>query len=276
MNLKNAAVTVLRGTGQVMLQNNSWSGLLMLAGIAISSWQACLAALAGNIISNLVAYCIFRAPEDDVRNGLYGFNGTLSGIAAWVFFGGYGLIAGPVLSTIFTVLFTRFRKPGYTAPFIISTWILLAVASLAGFPQTVQETEVTLSPAFFRAFSFNSGQVMLQGNSILTGLLFLAGIAVNDRRAAAYAIYGAALPLLAGLLPLNDYSGFNSGLWGYNAVLCAIAFAGPSWRDFIFATVAVSISVLLQWLGMSAGVTTLTAPFVIATWVTLAIKGLDR
>lgn len=274
MNLKNAATTVLRGIGQVMFQDNAWSGTLMLAGITISSWQAGLAALAGNIIGNMTALYMFRCPKEDIRNGLHGFNGTLIGIASWIFFGGSCLLSGAVLATIFAVLFTRFRKPGYTAPFIMSTWILLGISSLVGFPRLVPQlpSEEALSPALLNAFSLNLGQVMLQGNSVLTGLLFLAGIAVNDRRGAAYAIYGATLPLLVCLFPLEEYSNFNSGLWGYNAVLCSMAFAGPRLKDFTFATVAVSISVLLQWLGMSAGITTLTAPFVIATWTTLAIK----
>ena len=45
-----------RGIGQVMFQNNALSGLLMLIGIFLNSWQMGILAVCGNIISTLAAY----------------------------------------------------------------------------------------------------------------------------------------------------------------------------------------------------------------------------
>ena len=73
-----------RGIGQVMFQNNALSGLLMLIGIFLNSWQMGLLAVSGNIISTLTAR-ISGYDCDDIKNGLYGFNGTLVGIAVGVF-----------------------------------------------------------------------------------------------------------------------------------------------------------------------------------------------
>ena len=73
-----------RGIGQVMFQNNALSGLLMLVGIFLNSWQLGVLAVGGNIISTLAA-CISGYGRDDIKNGLYGFNGTLIGIAVGVF-----------------------------------------------------------------------------------------------------------------------------------------------------------------------------------------------
>ena len=67
-----------RGIGQVMFQNNALSGLLMLIGIFLNSWQMGLLAVSGNIISTLTAR-ISGYDCDDIKNGLYGFNGTLVG-----------------------------------------------------------------------------------------------------------------------------------------------------------------------------------------------------
>lgn len=273
--VKTAVTTTLRGIGQVMFQDNALSGLLMLFGIALSSWQAAAAALAGNVISNISARYAFRCPKEDIANGLYGFNGTLTGIAAWTFFGGAGIVTSSVLAVLITMLFSRFKKPGYTAPFILSIWILLATSSLFGLPQALpgsgdMPVNAATEPDMFQALCRNFGQIMFQG-SALTGILFLAGIAVNSRRGALYALYGAALPLFAAMFP-NDYFDFNNGIWGYNAILCAIALAGPTLTDFTLATTAIILSTLLQWLGMTAGITTLTAPFVIATWLTLFLK----
>lgn len=225
---------IFRGVGQVMFQNNALSGLLMLAGIAVGDWRAALLALAGNIVGNATAL-LCRYSQQDIRDGLYGFNGTLVGIAAGVFFSfGWSsmllLVAGSMISTWLAHLFQLIRKPGYTAPFIVATWLLLGTAQM--FPSlrlTGAEAIPATTPQWLQAFSFNVGQVMFQGASVVTGFLFLAGIAVNDRRGLLYALWGALLPM-GTILLLNDYAAFNAGLYGYNGVLCAIALAAPEGR----------------------------------------------
>lgn len=275
--MQNIINIILRGVGQVMFQNNALSGLLMLAGIAISDWRAAMLALAGNIAGNLAAIAC-RYPAKEIGDGLYGFNGTLVGIATGVFFR-FGwiiilqLIAGAVLSTWLTRFFLLIRKPGYTAPFILSTWALLGIAALLT-PTLRSETTIeiiTLSPRWFQAFSLHFGQVMLQGASVITGLCFIAGIAVNDRLAFLYALWGAMLPLTIVFL-LHDFGEYNMGLYGYNAVLCAIALTGYTARDFVWATLAILLSITLQWTGITAGIVTLTSPFVIAVWAVSELK----
>ena len=112
---------------------------------------------------------------------------------------------------------------------------------------------------------------MFEGRSLLTGVLFFAGIAVNGSRGALFALWGALLPLGMAFLS-DDCTAFNAGLYGYNGVLCAIALAGSSERDFTLATGAVLLSILLQWFGMRVGIVTLTAPFVAAVWTVKAIN----
>ena len=82
--MKEAFLTLGRGVGQVMFQNNALSGVLMLAGILLNSWQMALLAIVGNVVSTLTA-CLSGYSREDIRNGLYGFNGTLVGIAIGVF-----------------------------------------------------------------------------------------------------------------------------------------------------------------------------------------------
>ena len=77
--MKGALLILGRGIGQVMFQNNALSGLLMLVGVLLNSWQMALLAIAGNVVSTLAAYFSGYSRED-IRNGLYGFNGTLVGI----------------------------------------------------------------------------------------------------------------------------------------------------------------------------------------------------
>jgi len=56
------ADSVLRGLGQVMFQNNSYTGLLFLAGIACNSPVFAAAALLGTIASTLAAIAA-RSPS---------------------------------------------------------------------------------------------------------------------------------------------------------------------------------------------------------------------
>ena len=103
--------------------------------------------------------------------------------------------------------------------------------------------------------------------STVTGILFLIAVFINSRTAAIYAILGALLPIPIAILLGVDSESLNAGLMGYNGVLCAIALGDKTWKGGAWATVAVLLSVLLQIGGMKWGITTLTAPFVVAVWI---------
>ena len=266
--LRNLWIVPMRGVGQVLFQENALSGALMLLGIAVGSPTAALLALAGNVLGNLAAR-VFRYPVADIERGLYGFNGTLVGIAVGVFFplgwqAALLLVAGSVASSPIARIFARCRIPGFTAPFILSTWLLLGIAALLwpALRTSGGTAAIETAPEWLQALSLHFGQVMFEGRSLLTGALFLAGIAVNERRGALYALWGALLPLGMAFFA-DDYAAFNAGLY-------AIALAGPSAWDFARATCAVLLSIALQWSGMQAGIVTLTAPFVMAVWVVMA------
>ena len=117
----------------------------------------------------------------------------------------------------------------------------------------------------------NIGQVMFQGNSI-SGLFFLIAIAVNSRINAFYTALGSILPIVVAVLSGMDHAILNAGLIGYNGVLCAIALGDKTIRSGAWCVCSILISILLQWLGMHWGITTLTAPFVISVWITIILK----
>ena len=54
--IHNLLLILGRGIGQVMFQNNALSGLFMLIGIFLNSWQMGILAVCGNIISTLTAH----------------------------------------------------------------------------------------------------------------------------------------------------------------------------------------------------------------------------
>ena len=254
----------------------------MLAGIACNSWILALLALAGNIVSTLTA-CLCKYSREDIRNGLYGFNGTLVGIAIGVFMeinisSMFLLLFGSALSTWISRLFNRQKTiPGFTAPFIITVWILL-LGNLYLFPTLLLPAIPHVSEAVAhlpKACCLNIGQVMFQGGNILAGLLFLIGILVNSRIQAIYTVWGAFLPLLVVLPLTTDFSAFNAGLLGYNGVLCSIALGNRTFKSIAWATLAILLSTGIQITGMYAGITTLTAPFVVAVWIMLCLQHLS-
>lgn len=271
--------SILRSIGQVMFQNNIYSGLLFLIGIFCNSIFLGVAALFGTIIS-ICAAEILKYPKEDIKNGLYGFNGTLTGIALGYFFGFstsafFALIIGATLTTL---LFNYLKKicPPFTAPFVVITWFLLYFlifaleAPLISAPIPAENTFDWLSVS-----TKSFGQVMFQENR-LTGVFFFLAILVNSKRAAIYGLYAALLGSLTGMALHEPLSTVNAGLFGYNAILCAIALADDKRSSFLWISLATILTVILNIGFAKLGIIALTAPFVLVTWVILKFKVVQK
>ena len=76
------------------------------------------------------------------------------------------------------------------------------------------------------------------------------------------------------VLPGIDAETLNMGLMGYNGVLCAIALGNRTLKSLVWVSCSVLLSVILQIIGMSLEITTLTAPFVVSVWVIMGIQKL--
>jgi urea transporter len=302
--------TLLRGIGQVMFQNNPLTGLLFLAGIFVNSAKFGGSALLGLAASTLAAY-VLGADRALIRAGLFGFNGVLVGIAL-AFFLEFDLllavyiVLGAAVSTVVMMalinLLSAWDMPALTAPFVLTTWLLVAavyqfsnvrpgklIIPIPLDPQAGIQTELrelaaaaaaglsagNLVHAFFRGI----GEVMFQDN-LWTGVIFLVAILVNSRISAAFAALGSAVGLLTALAVGADGFSVFHGLYGFNAVLTAIALGGLffvlTWRSAVYTLVAAvfttlafaGIAVLLSPVGLPA----LTAPFVLVTWLFLLPK----
>lgn len=262
------------GFSQVFLLQSPLSGVLILAGLFCNSWLLALLALLGCLVSRAVA-SLWRDTKSEIADGLYGFNGTLVGIAIGVYWeiswlSLLLLVIGAALSTWVARAFRRYAQlPGLTAPFIIAVWALLLVSLLApqgvGLLDSVAQLEEgqPLWRTLGVALGDSVGQVMFQAN-VLTGLLFFLAIAWESRRKALYALLGALIPML--VIPFVPEAVWREGLLGYNAVLCAIYWAGSGERRLLYALLSVVLSVLLELLALYAGLIPLTAPFVLSVW----------
>lgn len=267
--------TLLLGFSQVFLLQSALSGALILAGLFCNSWQLALLALLGCLVSRSVA-SLWRDTKSEIADGLYGFNGTLVGIAIGVYWeiswlSILLLVVGAAISTWLARAFRQHAQlPGLTAPFIIAVWVLLLLSMLApqgvGLLDSVAQLEEGQSQwrMLGVALGDSVGQVMFQAN-VLTGVLFFLAIAWESRRKALYTLLGVLIPMLA--IPFVPETVWREGLLGYNAVLCAIYWASTSERRLLYAIVSVVLSVLLELLALYAGLIPLTAPFVLSVWI---------
>lgn len=69
----------LKGIGQIMLQDNAWTGLFFLAGIFYGSVAMGLAAILLVLIGTYTAKLLWYN-EEEINVGIYGFSATLVGV----------------------------------------------------------------------------------------------------------------------------------------------------------------------------------------------------
>lgn len=266
----------LKGFGQIMLQENRITGLLFLIGIFYGSPVMGLSALLAVICGTSTAY-LLKYDKTEINKGLYGFSAALVGVAVMlflkpVFWAWVIVIVGSVLAAMLQHFFIKRNFPAFTFPFVVVTWIILLICRnfyteiLAVPTPTIAHISDSFSDGF-RGF----GQVIFQ-NKLVSGILFFLAVFISSPIAALYGLAGAIVSdiIAFGLdAPIDD---INLGLYGFNAVLCAIVFAGNQVRDGIWVLLSVVLSVCISILMMKFHLTQLTFPFVLATWITLFIK----
>ena len=291
---------LLRGAGQVMFQNNAWTGLLFLIGIfwgayASGTGYVAWGALLGLTVATLTGY-ILRLTRKDGEQGLWGFNGILLGCALPTFLAQNEwmwicVILFAMLTTFvrtgFNNIMARWKINSFTFPFVFCTWIVLA-ASRAMHAIPPVHLEDPMLPAIFASgeslrfadlavyWLRGISQVFLI-DSWVTGLFFLAGLFVSNRWTALWAGIGSAVGLLVAIIFKTAGSDVIGGMYGFNAVLTAIALATvfyrPGFRSALWALFGIVMTIFVQAAMNIAvaplGLATLTAPFCITTWLFL-------
>lgn len=288
--------SLLRGIGQVMFQNNSYTGLLFLIGIGCNSWLFALAVVLGTAASTLTAMAL-GADRILVRSGMFGFNGGLVGIALLYFLQPVPLtwaclLLAAACSTIvmaaMLAAFDTWKLPALTAPFVfVSLCFFLATARfgrmeptgllpMAGLPKAAVVEGVVDASTMAQGLLNGIGQVFFQQN-LVTGALFAAGLLIASRIAFAAALVGSLSGLLVAWRMGAAEPVIRAGAFGFNSVLVAIAlssvFLAPSRISIGYAMLGVVVTPLvvaalaaaLEPLGLPA----LTLPFVVVIWVFL-------
>lgn len=291
----------LRGVGQVMFQDSPAAGALFLAGIVWGSFvegvpQVAICGVLAVVAATLTAQWL-RVDGTSLAAGLYGYNGVLVGMALATF-----LAPGPLLSiyvvigaavSVIVTLGTANVVKGWggalTFPFVLVTWLLLlATYGFSGLAGDALPTSGVVVPfesmaatrlsgaAFVEGVLLSISQVFLKGNAI-AALLLLAGLAINSRAAALFAVGGAVIAVVTAHLFGAESDLISGGLLGFSPVLTAIAlgtvFYQPGWRVAAYATLGVVFTVITQ-AALNVALTpfaipALTAPFVLVSWLFL-------
>lgn len=292
----------LRGIGQVMFQDSPLSGLLFFIAIGWGSWagevpEVAIGGLLALLSGTLMAQWL-RVDESSLNAGLYGFNAYLTGLALPTFMAPslllwFYVVFGGAVSVVVMLALARLFKPSgvsvLTAPFVLITWLLLlgtnAFIGLEGNSLLSAGVVVPIDPAaanpmapgeFLQGLSSSISQVFLKGHGP-AALLLLIGLAVNSVPAAVFALIGAVVGLITAHVLGAESQLITAGLLGFNPVLTAIAlgavFYKPGTRVFIYALVATVLSVIVQGAMIALmtpfGIPTLTAAFVLVTWLFL-------
>lgn len=298
LRVKEVFAACLRGFAQVMFQPSVLSGILFLCGIVYGSLecgvpQVAAGALAGCLAATLAGMLTQRRGDESGRLGLWGFNGTLIGCAlplflesTWAMWTVLLLAAGlsPFLQRLLNGIMSRRGINSLTIPFVLISWVILLVAGplyalspvetqAAG--GAVELTVQSLAIGWLKGVS----QVFLI-DSWVAGVLFVAALAVSSFGAAVWAALGSALAMgVAGIMGA-DPTAIAGGLYGFSAVLTAVAlgdtFKAPGIIGIATTLAAVVVTVFVQ-AAMNAlmqpwSLPTFTAPFCLATWFFLLLR----
>lgn len=203
------------------------------------------------------------------------------------------MVLGAIVSVIATLALAEALKPvglpTLTAPFVLVTLLLLLAANAfsgveaappmaMGFVEPIpSEAADPLRPlAFLEGLAHSISQVFVKGY-VPSALLILFGLAVGSLRAAGLALAGALLALVVAHLMGAESQLVTDGLVGFNPLLTAVAigavFRQPGLGTTGYALLAAGFTVLAQGAMVAMitpfGVPTLTASFVLVTWLFL-------
>lgn len=274
---------VLKGVGQIMLQENRWTGLLFIIGIFMGSWQCGVAVILATTAGTFTAMKL-KYDQSEINAGLYGFSAALVGVALAFIFQATPLIwvliiLGGALASIIQHFFIQKKIPVFTFPFIIIAWALVFLLHQFThiLPSHLISAEVTSTKYDdFLTCTNGFGEVIFQGG-VLSGLIFFLAVFISSPIAALYGLVASILG--AGLSQWNGepIQEIHMGLFGFNAVLSAIVFSGTKKTDGLWVLIAVVLTIIIDdflidnnLLSSVGGV--FTFPFVVGTWITLLLK----
>ncbi len=258
----------MSGIAQVIVQPCALSGLIILASIVWHSWQMALGGFIGAVIGTLAA-TLLKFKQEEIDLGIYGYNATLIGIANVYFFKTTAIavivfIITCVLSIYVTRWVPRYLKlPAFTGPFVVITWLVILFRDVLNLVPADNVLNFT-NNIYTAGLAESIGQVYVQGNGI-TGLIMLFAVLLCSRSSFIWTVIAVVLTwLLAHLLAYPDIN-IQNGLYGFSAVLTAIAL--QHMKPVIYPLAGIVLTVFVTQAFIYSGWPSLTAPFVMVASV---------
>ena len=284
--------TTLVGIGQIFLQDNGWSGLLITIGMFFSHWTLGVTCFLGSLIGVLTAKAL-KAKDGDIEFGLYGFNASLAYMCVMFTFATNDAhatlnganpilwVLGAVAAVIATVIMHVFVTKGWTAftfPFVVTCWVLcwaFAKYNVLGLEQTTPALPDYTGTIDAITTPFYGWAEVNFGANFLTGVFIFLGLAISSP---SVAMWGTAAATLGGLFAHHvlgiDANVLANGLYSFSPILVACAFvtkSGVSRADFVYIVVGILLAVLIHY-GVSQFMATYTIGFIVATWIMEAVQ----
>ena len=284
--------TTLVGIGQIFLQDNGWSGLLITIGMFFSHWTLGVTCFLGALIGTLTAKAL-KAKDGDIEFGLYGFNASLAYMCVMFTFATNDAhatlnganpilwVLGAVAAVIATVIMHVFVTKGWTAftfPFVVTCWVLcwaFAKYNVLGLEQTTPALPDYTGTVNAITTPFYGWAEVNFGANFLTGVFIFLGLAISSP---SVAMWGTAAATLGGLFAHYvlgiDANVLANGLYSFSPILVACAFvtkSGVSRADFVYIVVGILLAVLIHY-GVSQFMATYTIGFIVATWIMEAVQ----
>lgn len=263
----------LRGVGQVGFANSPISGLLITLAIFIQSPWTAFMLVVGVVVSTWTAY-LMRLDRPSVRNGIFGLNGSLVGLALGTF-GAWGngsgnwiwVLAAVICAALSTVLMkylgnwmaVNLELPSMAVPFHIVTYSFLAIALYVPqpffefgapppFPNPVESLD---GVSILSALITGIGQIFFSDN-LVSALLIIIALALCSPMGALVGSLGSAIGLFVAILVGVDLNMVYAGLLGYNSALTAISIGGifyaPNRKSIMFACAGAFGAAVVEWL----------------------------
>lgn len=256
---------VLSGFAQIALNDNSFSGILLMIAAFIGSPVQAVSGIWATIIGTLTAH-LLGVPRSAIRTGVYGFNPALCGLAIPVLvFPDQGINAeillysslAAIFAEVLTIGLARFlanwKLPFLALPYCFTLLIFVpAGLSLGNLAITRSSPEIfTLFSAsgqagwsameFFTAAINGIAQVLWIDNPI-TGGLYLVATLMASRIDVLSSILGAVISVGVAIGLGLPKEAAISGVYGFNAVLLMKAMT----RGFVVNAKSYSMATIMS------------------------------
>ncbi len=153
---------VLHSLGEAVFSPKIASGLLFICGLLLSNWRHGVIAFLGAVIGTVVSYYYRDVDPASVDLGLYGFNGVLAAVSVFVVCGGKLRLAilGALLATILMPAIADIGVQTLSAPFVLATWLMLALGWIEDRWISVPSAPTPAAPAAEPALTSQPAQAL--------------------------------------------------------------------------------------------------------------------